>query len=212
MANVEPNLGQFPTVEADRRRQIIEAANDLFLEFGYDGATLDMLIERTGGSRRTIYNLFGSKEGLLEAIVTERCTCLAQEIEALSLEGLAPREMLQKLGLAAMRTILSPQGVKLFRLVVQESVRNPQLGRLMYESGVAVSQERLADYFKRETRAGRLNVRHPGEASSMFFAMIKGDLHFIALFWGFEKLTDAHFNQRVQRSVDIFLDGVSVKA
>ena len=203
---LEGRLSQ--AADTDRRRHMIEAANDLFLEFGYEGATLDMLIERTGGSRRQIYDLFGNKEGLLKAIVTERCLCLAQEVEALSLEGLAPREMLCKLGLAAATLILSPQGVKLFRLVVQESARNPQLGRLMYENGVAVSQVKLAEYFVRETRAGRLNIQHPEEAASMFFAAIKGDLHFIALFWGHDQLTEDFLRARVDRGVDVFLNGV----
>jgi len=203
-ANGRPNT----TIENDRRQQIIDAANDLFLEFGYEGATLDMLIERTGGSRRAIYNYFGSKEGLLKAIVTERCLCLAQEVEALSIEGLEPREMLQKLGLTAAHIILSPQGVKLFRLVVQESVRNPHLGRLMYENGIAVSQGMLAKHFERETRAGRLNIAYPEEAAGMFFNMIKGDLHFIALFWGHEQLTDEFLKGRVDRSVEVFMHGV----
>lgn len=194
--------------ETDRRRQMLEAATDLFLEFGYDRATLDMLIERVGGSRRTVYSLFGSKEGLLEAIVCERCVSLSSEIESLSLEGLSPREMLRKFGLAAVQTMLSPHNVKLFRLVVQESVRNPQLGRLMFESGIAVTQDRLAAYFRDETEAGRLDVRHPNEASASFFAMIKGDMIFTALFWGCEALTEADFRECVDRAVDIFLHGV----
>jgi AcrR family transcriptional regulator len=195
-------------LESDRRRHMVEVATDLFLEFGYDGATLDMLIERTKGSRRQIYDFFGNKEGLLRAIVTERCMCLAQDVEAISLEGLAPRDMLRKIGFVAAKVILSPEGVKLFRLVVQESVRNPQLGRLMYENGVALSQEKLADYFKRETQAGRLRIEHPVEAASMFFAAIKGDLHFIALFWGHEQLTDEFLRARVERGVEVFLRGV----
>lgn len=200
--------GVAPALEGDRRQQIVDAATDLFLEFGYDGATLDMLIERTGGSRRQVYDFFGNKEGLLRAIVTERCLCLAQEVEAISLEGLAPRDMLCKLGLVAAQVILSPEGVKLFRLVVQESGRNPQLGRMMYESGVALSQEKLADYFKRETSAGRLRIEHPEEAAGMFFAAIKGDLHFIALFWGHGQLTESFLRGRVERGVDVFLRGV----
>jgi AcrR family transcriptional regulator len=196
-------------LEDEKKRQILAAATDLFLEFGYDGATLDMLIERIGGSRRTIYSLFGGKEGLLTAIVQDRCAGLGGKLETLSLEGLAPRELLRKLGLEAAQTILSPEGVKLFRLVVQESGRNPELGRLMYEKGVKVSQDVLADYFRRETEAGRLNVRYPDDAASMFFCMIKGDLHFIAMFWGFEDLTPVRLQMRVDRAVDVFCEGIT---
>jgi AcrR family transcriptional regulator len=195
-------------LEEEKKRQILAAATDLFLEFGYDGATLDMLIERIGGSRRTIYSLFGGKEGLLTAIVQDRCAGLGAKIETLSLEGLSPRDLLHKLGLEAAQTILSPEGVKLFRLVVQESGRNPELGRLMYENGVKVSQDLLADYFRRETKSGRLNVRYPDDAASMFFCMIKGDFHFIAMFWGFSDLTSARLQTRVERAVDLFWDGI----
>jgi hypothetical protein len=67
----------------------------------------------------------------------------------------------------------------------------------------------LADYFRRETKAGHLNVRYPDDAASMFFCMVKGDLHFIAMFWGLEELTDARLKSRVERAVDIFLEGVA---
>jgi AcrR family transcriptional regulator len=171
MTQIEVSAGSGPVIEVERRRQILDAATDLFLEFGYEGGTLDMLIERIGGSRRTIYNLFGSKEGLLEAIVTERCVCLYQDIKSLSFEGLAPRDTLEKLAIATLRTIMSPGGVKLFRLVVQESARNPHLGRMLYEKGVALSNDILADYLKRETRAGRLRSR-----AICFLSLCFGDL------------------------------------
>ena len=205
---MEENKGVTDYPECERRRQILDAANDLFLEFGYDGATLDMLIERTGGSRRTIYEHFGSKEGLLEAIVSERCMCVATEVETLSMEDLPPREFLQRLGFGAVRIMLSAQGVKLFRLVVQESGRNPRLGQLLYGSGVSVTQRLIAGYFTRQTEAGRLNVRHPEEAAGMFIAMIKGDLSFSAMFWGPETVTEDLLRQRVNIAVDIFLKGV----
>ena len=211
MANNSQNSVRRPPVDDERRREILVAATDLFLELGYDRATLDMLIERIGGSRRAIYNLFGNKEGLLGAIVQGRCASLGRELEALSLEGLAPRVMLRRFALMAARTILSPENTKLFRLVVQESGRNPSLGRQMYEEGVSVAHGVMADYFRSETRAGRLNVRHPDDAASMFFGMVIGDLHFIALFWGYDTLTEAYLKRRADRVVDVFLSGVALE-
>lgn len=195
--------------KSDRQRQIQEAATDLFLEFGYEGATLDLLIDQIGGSRRDIYNLFDSKQGLLTMIVNERCDSIAHDIRALSLEGLEPRAMLQKLGLGAVRVMLSSDGVKLFRLVVQESARNPQLGRLLYEKSFAVIHVLLGDYFTCESRAGRLHIGNPDEASRLFVSMIIGDLYFVTLFWGVEKLTEAYLHQRVEHCIEMFLEGVS---
>ncbi|WP_176026829.1 TetR/AcrR family transcriptional regulator, partial [Brucella intermedia] len=50
-----------------RRKTILRAAAELFFEQGYATTSIDAIIERTGGSKRTIYSEFGSKEGLFLA-------------------------------------------------------------------------------------------------------------------------------------------------
>ena len=47
-----------------RRAAILEAAAQVFFEQGYAATSIDAIIKRLGGSKRTIYNEFGSKEGL----------------------------------------------------------------------------------------------------------------------------------------------------
>src|SRR5450631_1066820 len=58
---------------AARREAFLVAAREVFDEKGYAEATLDDIIGRSGGSRQTLYALFGGKQGLFEAIVTETC-------------------------------------------------------------------------------------------------------------------------------------------
>ena len=55
-----------------RRSQILDAAAQVFLENGYGGATIDLVIERAGASKATVYSFFGGKDGLFAAIVEER--------------------------------------------------------------------------------------------------------------------------------------------
>lgn len=52
-----------------RRRAMLDAATQAFLEHGFEGTTLDMVIERAGGSRGTLYSSFGGKEGLFAAVI-----------------------------------------------------------------------------------------------------------------------------------------------
>src|ERR1700674_5643646 len=56
-----------------RRSQILDAAAKVFLENGYGGATIDLVVERAGASKATVYSFFGGKDGLFGAIVEERC-------------------------------------------------------------------------------------------------------------------------------------------
>ncbi len=48
---------------------IRDAAQQLFFKHGFDETSLEMIINETGGSRRSIYNEFGNKQGLLLAVV-----------------------------------------------------------------------------------------------------------------------------------------------
>jgi AcrR family transcriptional regulator len=50
------------------RERLLDAAAELFLERGYHGVGLDELGQAAGVSRQTVYNLFGSKAGLLTAM------------------------------------------------------------------------------------------------------------------------------------------------
>ena len=48
---------------------ILDAAQKLFYDLGFDETSLAMIINETGGSRRSIYNEFGNKHGLLMAVI-----------------------------------------------------------------------------------------------------------------------------------------------
>src|SRR6202022_1255332 len=52
--------------------QILGAAVQVFLENGYGGATIGLVVERAGASKATVYSFFGGKDGLFAAIVEER--------------------------------------------------------------------------------------------------------------------------------------------
>ena len=54
-----------------RQEVLLKVAAEVFLEKGYSATSLDEIISRAGGSRRTIYTQFGGKEGLFKTLVME---------------------------------------------------------------------------------------------------------------------------------------------
>lgn len=44
-----------------RRAQIIEAATQVFLENGYGGATIDLVVARAGASKASIYSFLAAR-------------------------------------------------------------------------------------------------------------------------------------------------------
>src|SRR5689334_15511008 len=65
-----------------RRNAIVAAARQVFLERGYAAASVDAVVERAGGSKATVYGMFGNKLGLLEAVITEGCQLFTALAEA----------------------------------------------------------------------------------------------------------------------------------
>ncbi|MGH3647688.1 MAG: TetR/AcrR family transcriptional regulator [Micromonosporaceae bacterium] len=54
---------------ADRERQMLEAAEAVFAERGYQDASMDEIARRVGVTKPMLYAYFGSKEGLLVASI-----------------------------------------------------------------------------------------------------------------------------------------------
>ena len=54
-----------------RREQIVESAANVFAEFGYSGGSIRTIAARVGISPATLIQHFGSKEGLLEAVLED---------------------------------------------------------------------------------------------------------------------------------------------
>src|SRR3569623_3529210 len=70
-----------------RRKAILAAAQKVFLERGYANASIDAVVELAGGSKATVYQQFGYKEGLLGALVAEGAEELAHLVQDLPLAG-----------------------------------------------------------------------------------------------------------------------------
>jgi AcrR family transcriptional regulator len=101
-----------------RRRAFLEAATSVFLEKGYANATLDDIIARSGGSRQTLYSLFGGKQGLFEALIAELCDKVFAPFRAEGLLDQPPGEVLVEVGIRYLETVTTPDALGVYRLVV----------------------------------------------------------------------------------------------
>src|ERR671930_2513522 len=70
---------------AERERQMIAVAEQMFAERGYRAASMDEIAERVGVSKPMLYEYFGSKEGLFVACIRQA----RAELAAVSTESVA---------------------------------------------------------------------------------------------------------------------------
>jgi AcrR family transcriptional regulator len=95
------------------REKLLDAADALFVERGYHGVGLDAVARRARVTRQTVYNIFGSKAGLLAALT-------AHVEDRAGLPGRIADVMSQTDGLSMLRAMLDA-GVSVEPLVLPYS-------------------------------------------------------------------------------------------
>ncbi|WP_121394352.1 TetR/AcrR family transcriptional regulator [Actinokineospora cianjurensis] len=85
---------------AERERQMVAVAEEIFADRGYLAASMDEIAERCGVSKPMIYEYFGSKEGLLVACIRQARAQLATATTQAVVGATGPRDALRR-GLVA---------------------------------------------------------------------------------------------------------------
>ena len=160
-----------------RRRAFLDAANAAFLEKGYAGTTLGDIIARSGGSRQTLYLLFGGKQGLFEAIVAERNAEIFRPLRAEGQLDLAPEDVLVEIGIRFLQIVLTPEAIGVFRLVVAEGPTMRELSERFWALGPARTILAFENYFAEETSRGVLDLPDANQAARQLQGILLGNFH-----------------------------------
>lgn len=80
MTTSKPATGRKRMPRAERERQMIDVAVQVFAEHGYVAASMDEIAHQVGVSKPMLYEYFDSKEGLLLAAIRDARTQLAKVV------------------------------------------------------------------------------------------------------------------------------------
>ena len=158
-----------------RRQAILDAAESLFLEQGYAGASLAAIVRRSGGSLATVYEMFGSKYGLLHAVVArsrdEGMKGLDETARALD----SAADILRLVAYRHHEYLMSPRTIAFVRVVIDGSLRDPDFGREFYCDVHLSFVEHLAGMFREWTAAGKARIDEPHAAAELYIATVMCD-------------------------------------
>jgi TetR/AcrR family transcriptional repressor of mexJK operon len=183
---------------------ILDAAQNLFYNLGFDETSLAMIINEAGGSRRSIYNEFGNKHGLLMAVIQRQVKTQSEILTSINRE-LDAKEALNQVCFKFVVGMLSPELMSLFRLVVQQVVKFPELGEMIYKNGPMTGILPLVDYLTWLTEQKVLKIENCHFSAQMLMEMAKGPLHTRSLLLPDKEANDEEILYQVTKAVDIFL-------
>ncbi|WP_259782727.1 TetR/AcrR family transcriptional regulator [Aestuariispira ectoiniformans] len=193
-----------------RRAAILEAARNLFCEHGLSGTTLEMITAEVGGSRRTIYELFGNKDGVFEAVVRDSTSKVIDIIKEINFTDLPLRDALIEFGMNLMTFLTQPETIRCLRLFLGEVPRFPHMGKVFYESGLMTGRRILKSYFEEQMDKGEMPKVDAMQAATFFMSLMKADYDFRQMTQvGWEPNTP-DLKQHVTNAVDMFLRGYGI--
>lgn len=200
---------------ARSRALILAAASEHFLRNGYLGANVDQIADEARVSKRTVYNIFGSKEQLFREIVSEALATaerFATETPATLVDTDAAEPALRDVALRLARTVLQPRIVRLRRLLISEAERFPDVARGYYDRAPERTLDMLADALRTFHERGLLRVERPRVAAEHLAFLVIGSLLDRALFTGPDELpSEADIDAHANAGVDAFLRAYPVQ-
>jgi len=195
----------------ERQKRILDAAREVFLEQGYDNASINDIMCRAGGSLSTLYRLFGSKLGLFEAMMEQTSNqvfAAFQAFECSIKRQETPEQALKRYARLLLERVLSPEAVGLYRLITTDcSSEREQIQQLFYAQGPRRINEKLAAYLRTQVEQGALVIDNPELAAFQFVDMVKGQFQLRAMLG--MTITNAELDEAVEQAVGIFLRGTA---
>ena len=192
-----------------KRQSILKVATDMFLTEGYSGVSVDGLIAKTGGSKRTIYSYFGGKEGLFAAIIQQLCAENVSPLTHMDLKQRPLQEALSSIAGIFLDVVLSPRTIALHRLIVAEALRAPDAAQSFFDAAPATAYNCLAEYF---TWAQETGLIVPGNAdirAKIFLDALTGDLQLRSLLGLGKRPSKSEREHLITETISIFINGLS---
>jgi AcrR family transcriptional regulator len=191
--------------DTSKRRQILDGARKVFMDLGFDGASMGEIARSAGVSKGTLYVYFADKNRLFEAIVEE--TALEQgEIAFFDFDASDDAvTMLRKFGAAYIGMLLRPEGGSAIRTVMAIAERMPEVGRRYYERVLQKTINRLADHLLVHEEGDELMIDDRELAASQFLLTCQASLFLPFIFQAAPPPPPARVTEVIDSAVRMFV-------
>ena len=195
------------TAAQRRQNEILKVAIDLFIERGYEGVSVDAIVEQTGGSKTTVYSYYGGKEALFMAAIEALTIEMLEPLCRLQVAHLPPQEGLTILGRQFLTTLACPRGIALFHTVLAQSRQFPGLSKRFYDAGPKVFKRLVSRTMAQWQEQGLLRCGNPELLTEQFLSVVLGGWNMRMLLGLAGPLSVREIRNLVAHGTDTFLHG-----
>jgi AcrR family transcriptional regulator len=199
------------TLESAKKLQILEGARRCFLAQGFDGASMNDIVQAAGVSKGTVYAHFLSKEKLFEALVFHDRRLQAEQVIVIEHTERPIDQVLNDLGLRMVKLFTAPESISYVRTVVAVSGKFPDIGRSFYAAGPAYAIQIISAYLKTKMEDGTLRQTDAEIAAMQFIELVQCGQVKPRLFAVAETESLRSHEMMVASAVQLFLGGLAAR-
>jgi AcrR family transcriptional regulator len=198
-------------VESSKRRQILDGACKVFLDLGFDGASMGEIARAAGVSKGTLYVYFADKCRLFEAIVEEEVH-ERRQVAFYFDPACDIKTTLRRFGEAYIGVLCRPRGGSAARMVFAIAERMPEMGRRYYDELVQKTVNCLAEYLDGRVKQRELVIDDCQLAAMQFMLMCQASLFLPFIYQVAPAPSQEQITRVVNDAVRTFLAAHAVKA
>jgi AcrR family transcriptional regulator len=187
-----------------RRQAFLQAAREVFLEQGYEAASVNDVVRRAGGSLATLYAQFGNKEGLFFAVLQDQHERFTRAITPDCVDHLPLEEGLQAIGERYVRGLVARDNISFYRIMIGEARKFPDQMRRYFSTGGA---DKVTSVLANFLRARGVMTDDPEYCASLLQQYWRSRHHYRAVVDDAYQVADKDISEHVARSIRIFLNG-----
>ncbi|SCB47941.1 transcriptional regulator, TetR family [Bradyrhizobium shewense] len=196
--------------DGSKRRQILDGARKVFMDLGFDGASMGEIARAAQVSKGTLYVYFADKSALFEAILEQEALQYGQVV--FNFDPARDAETtLKEFGRAYIHLLCRPGGGSAIRTVMAIAERMPDVGRRYYARVLDKSINRLSDYLKAHVAAGHLKIDDCNLAASQFMELCKASLFLPFVFQAAPAPSEERMTEVVDSATRMFLAAYKAK-
>jgi AcrR family transcriptional regulator len=124
--------------------RILDAAKNVFLERGFEGASIDEIADVARAGKPTIYARFPGKEALFGAVMARQVRENIGSFESIVPAGMTLEERLASIATAILNKVLAPETIGLCRASIAEAPRFPDLAASVHHMARERASEAVA--------------------------------------------------------------------
>lgn len=156
--------------------QVIDGARLVFVQQGYERASMDEIARVAGVSKATLYSYFPDKRALFTEMYRSEILRVADGAMDVLSPDVAPEMALRAAAERIFGYLSSEFGLAMYRICVTESPRFPEIGQAFYETGPEMGRARLGTYLRGAVMRGALVIDDIDLAADQFFQLCQTTL------------------------------------